>query len=453
MYVCICVCMYVPCMYQNLWFLYFIVYFQIEALSIKYLSIFTISPQAFQEDHTNLRELSLSRNLLDEVPTDALAILHKLQKLDLSFNNISIIRNGSFLNLSSLTELILTSNQLHTIEDDGFSGVKSSLRYLRLNNNSLLKSCPRTSAFPQLFSMDLSQCSIENLTMYGDERSSMEILNLGNNNIYFIDQLAFQYVVKLNLNDNHIHGICFGMFATLNIIREIILSRNRVNVISRDCFRNISSLKLLDLSSNNISDLHNHAFIGLPNLKTLAMRDNLLTSLGNSSFIGLVSLRTLILDLNHIHHISVFTFQCLPKLKRLYLQKNMLMILMASVFDNSFLNRGNLYIDGNPLNCNCEHIWFRNHPFHIGSKAKCFNLASNQSFSLTSFPLSLCLNESVSTTFQTLTTSANGTVQSTNQMHISLETIIVICSCFGLLFISIVSVAVIRLNLSHPAQQ
>ena len=443
--------------------MYFIVYFQIEALSLKYLSIFTISPQAFEEDHTNLRELSLSRNLLDEVPTDALAILHKLQKLDLSFNNISIIRNGSFLNLSSLTELILTGNQLHTIEDNGFSGVKSSLRYLRLNKNPSLKGSPQIAAFPQLSTLDLSQCSLGNLTMaltFGYRQISLSVLNLKNNNIHFIDPIAFQNadIKYLYLDDNHIQEICSGMFVTLKNMYSLYLSKNKINVISQDCFRNMSSLKVLDLSSNNLSRIINHAFIRLPNLLSLKLDDNTLNSLDVLTFVGLKSLTSLHLFQNQLDHISISTFQYLPKLRFLNLKRNLLLTLTTNVFDENFLNNGVLYIDGNPFNCDCGLVWFREHPFRINSMATCFSVASNQSFSLKTFPLYLCLNESMRTN-QTLTNHTYFSNQETSNRAIPILYVITICSCLGLIFIITVIVAVIRrrassgqpMDTSHPA--
>ena len=439
------------------------VYFQIESLTLKYLSIFTISRQAFQEEvHTYLRKLSLSRNLLEEVPTDALAVLHKLQRLDLSYNNISIIRNGSFLNMSSLTELVLTSNQLHTIEDDGFSAVKSSLRYLRLNKNPSLKVSPKIAAFPQLFTMDLSQCSFENLTItltLGYKRISLSILNLENNDIHFIDPIAFQNadVKYLYLNDNHIQEICSGMFVTLKNMYSLYLSKNKINVISRDCFRNMSSLKVLDLSFNNLSRIMNHAFIHLPNLLSLKLNDNTLNILDVLAFVGLKGLTSLHLFQNQLDHISISTFQYLPKLRFLNLRRNLLFTLTTNVFNENFLNNGALYIDGNPFNCDCGLIWFREHPFRINSMAKCLSVASNQIFSLKTFPLYLCLNESM-TTNQTLTNLTSFSNQETSSRSIPILYVITICSFLGLIFIITVSDAVIRgkacfgqpMDTSHP---
>jgi len=106
----------------------------LQKIFIQYCKIRAIEAAAFNK-LTNLVELDLGENLIQEVPSEALKQTKALMRLNLSGNPIKHIRSHSF-KLPFLLTLELSHCRIEIIMDDAFSGLES-LEWLKLEDNSL----------------------------------------------------------------------------------------------------------------------------------------------------------------------------------------------------------------------------------------------------------------------------------------------------------------------------
>jgi Leucine-rich repeat (LRR) protein len=107
----------------------------LQKLFLSDCKISKIDDEAFAQ-LTNLVELDLSHNHIQQIPTKPLEALRELRKLSLAFNQIHIIDSGVFSPLSRLSALDLTHSQVTHLKPNAFSGL-NELRELKLGENRL----------------------------------------------------------------------------------------------------------------------------------------------------------------------------------------------------------------------------------------------------------------------------------------------------------------------------
>ncbi|ESO00781.1 hypothetical protein HELRODRAFT_82466, partial [Helobdella robusta] len=81
-----------------------------------------------------LTALSLSGNLISDIPQFIFDKLSKLETLELNFNKLKIIREGSFRGLHNLKSLYMSNNDIYAIENNAFVDLPS-LGTLNLANS------------------------------------------------------------------------------------------------------------------------------------------------------------------------------------------------------------------------------------------------------------------------------------------------------------------------------
>ena len=139
-----------------------------------------------------------------------------VQRLDLQFNQISDIEEGSFLHLPQCTYIPMSDNKLTNIKSGTFKGLQS-----------------------------------------------VKELNLDSNGIYHIEGKSFSHLPqcnKLNLNDNKLTQIREGMFIGMYSLTELELSRNQISHIQDESFTKTQQLQYVDLSSNELSTIKQDMF-------------------------------------------------------------------------------------------------------------------------------------------------------------------------------------------------
>lgn len=108
----------------------------LQKLFLSECKISYIADEAFAQ-LTNLIELDLSHNFIQQVPTKSLEPLrHSLRKLSLAYNSIHVLDSAAFSSLTKLSSLDLSNNQLSQMRTNSFYGL-SELRELKLNENRL----------------------------------------------------------------------------------------------------------------------------------------------------------------------------------------------------------------------------------------------------------------------------------------------------------------------------
>ncbi|CAL2051471.1 unnamed protein product [Caenorhabditis brenneri] len=195
----------------------------------------------------NLSQLSLDKNLLSEIPSQALENVPTLEDLSLGVNKIHMISKDA-LPLPNLKSLSLEVNQIRLIPADSFSQTPL-LSYLYLGNNLL------TSVDASMFH------------------------NIGGLKVL---SMTFQYapnLIRLELFDCSISKIEPKTLQKVQHLQVILLSRNQITRISHDTFSNLPELSEIDLSGNSINSIDDFAFSQLPMLTSLDLSSNRLETL------------------------------------------------------------------------------------------------------------------------------------------------------------------------------
>ncbi|CAF1141757.1 unnamed protein product [Rotaria sp. Silwood1] len=151
-------------------------------------------------------------------------------KLDLQWNNLSIIGKDDFKGFRQLRILNLQDNQIHTIDIDAFRDL-ISLQKLRLNGNKLN---------------------------------------------HFTDGtfITLKQLQRLDLSSNHLRVIKKGMLQGLQEINNLQLDHNEISCIEPEAINGLQRLEILTLNSNNLTTLPMLPFAQLNDLRVLRLHDN-----------------------------------------------------------------------------------------------------------------------------------------------------------------------------------
>ncbi|XP_020294360.1 protein artichoke-like [Pseudomyrmex gracilis] len=162
-------------------------------------------------------------------------------------------------NLKNLRYLSIAKNQIRNIYSDAFRDT-DKLIYLNLSRNEIESENLNSETFAtlqRLHTLDLSFNQLDNVPEVLNE-IQISILSLRHNKIEKIDSNAFVQMPKLttlSLKENHINWIDNKAFTDLSILEELDLSENKLHYLPERWCESLISLKYLDLSGNTITSL------------------------------------------------------------------------------------------------------------------------------------------------------------------------------------------------------
>ncbi len=156
-------------------------------------------------DLPELKQLDLSNNKIKNVHGLSASNLTTIKSLDLRFNSIKTLNEGTFDLMPNLRHLYLSSNKLSQVR---------ILRKLRILNQIMTFSCQfLTGAVPNwLASLDLSKNLIEKVTVGSNGKSTLNLLDLSSNNLESLPvQLFadFDHLEKFDLSNNMLRNMEF----------------------------------------------------------------------------------------------------------------------------------------------------------------------------------------------------------------------------------------------------
>ncbi|XP_073333324.1 podocan [Pagrus major] len=270
----------------------------------------------------NLEIITMSSNFLRVVPKN---LPRTLYRLHFKSNKLEKIPAGAFDNLPNLRELYLQNNHLSNegIDNETFSQL-SSLECLDLSNNNLSvvpKGLPRN-----LVLLHLEKNSIRSIP--GDSLTSvrnLEYLLLHNNKLRSrsIHPAAFMGLKKLHtlhMYNNLLERVPRGLPRRA---KTLMLLHNFIGEIGRNDLSVLYTLTELNLSYNKLTSprMHREAFRKLRLLETLDLSGNSLHSVP----LGLPrSLRQLEIKNNQLNSIPDGALTGMDKLGKLVLSNNQL---------------------------------------------------------------------------------------------------------------------------------
>lgn len=207
------------------------------------LSVFPTFYQSFP----NLLFLNLSHNTFAEIPSYLAKLTPKLEKLDLTGNQIRNISASSFLNESgtrvgipSLLCLILTQNKIKDFFGEPFKSGFKNLARLHLDLNLIDLS----------FGWDFhGLVNLVYLDLHGNK-----IVDIGIETFQFSHYLSF-----LDLSENLISDIWSLTFNELYNLDFVSLSRNYISTLHTIAFSRCT-IKTIDLTYNRFESITEHSF-------------------------------------------------------------------------------------------------------------------------------------------------------------------------------------------------
>ncbi|KAH8296499.1 hypothetical protein KR054_007078 [Drosophila jambulina] len=346
---------------------------RLQQLSIQYCKLGRLGRQVL-DGLEQLRNLTLrTHNILwpalnFEIEADAFSVTRRLERLDLSSNNIWSLPDNIFCTLSELSALNMSENRLQDVNELGFRDrSKEATPSGSTESSSTTESAKKTAASSSTSSSSASSCSLdlEYLDVshndfvvlpangFGTLRR-LRVLSVNNNGISMIADKALSGLKNLqilNLSSNKIVALPTELFAEqAKVIQEVYLQNNSISVLNPQLFSNLDQLQALDLSINQITStwIDKNTFVGLIRLVLLNLSHNKLTKLEPEIFSDLYTLQILNLRHNQLENIAADTFAPMNNLHTLLLSHNKLKYLDAYALNGLYV-LSLLSLDNNAL--------------------------------------------------------------------------------------------------------
>ncbi|XP_046870931.1 toll-like receptor 8b [Hypomesus transpacificus] len=304
--------------------------------------------------------LDLSRNNIISIDPEVLQGLENTACLNLSFNFIGDMFNGSqFLHFPRLKYLDISYNKLYMRYRDAFSELPE-LEVLDLTGNA------------HYFLMSGLNHSLNFL----DLLPSLKTLNLSLNEISTLTdkQISSNSLQELNFRANRLHIMWkrkdyYNLFQNLTNLTTLDLSLNKLSHIPKKVYYNLpKTLRRLSLSGNGLKAFKWNMVQQQPYLEELDLSLNYLEfvaeNLSNSS------LRRLDLSHNQISQLAPGFLKQARSLWDLDLSSNLLQLINQTTFEwdsENYLGRLSLY--NNPWRCTCDllyfHLWMKDNDVEL----------------------------------------------------------------------------------------
>lgn len=316
-----------------------------------------LSRQGFHEVHWHLSsiigegydvfELDMSYNNIEVLNELTFLKFYSLEMLNLSNNRLSVINNLTFGSLIRLMELDLSYNMIHTIDKEVFNrmyGLESlnlrenclitlnehqfhfndHLSSLQLDHNqiSFLPSVlfDALAMVEEVFEVDLSYNNLHRMPYI--EAKEIGLLKIDNNHINILTVNRTYNVRALEAHHNDIHDADLFQFSSAE---HVDLSHNHLDNIAG--LHEMNQLEYLDLSSNNISRFDynlKYSIRNIPTLSTLRLQNCSLTEDNMEGLLTSDSILNLDLSQNNFVRLNISHLSKLKALQYVSLNFNYL---------------------------------------------------------------------------------------------------------------------------------
>ncbi|KAI8493863.1 hypothetical protein Bbelb_282100 [Branchiostoma belcheri] len=223
----------------------------------------------------NYYSVSCNGPTITAIPRD---IPKNVTDLEISNTQITMLRQGDFVDMPKLTYLRVAWNENLTMVEEGTFDNLPTLTSIRLDNNTFTK-------LPVgLFS------NLKSLAQFDARDSKLETIPRG----LFTDHPALE---QIQLFNNNIVDLEEEAFGRLPLLRSVDLSSNKLTSLSGPIFQGSGKLTKLSFLDNYIVTLDNHVFIDIPNIEELDLSKNDIESID----VGLNSVTELSIASNNLH--------------------------------------------------------------------------------------------------------------------------------------------------------
>ncbi|KAI6193751.1 hypothetical protein M3Y96_01052000 [Aphelenchoides besseyi] len=290
-------------------------------------------------------ELDLSENRISKIEENAFASFQRLADLNLEMNKIDHIDQKAFSYVNKLEKLSLRYNKLQNLHKHTFGHLAKNLKHLNLGHNELQHLPKGLELLLSLEQLDLQHNKLESLDnqLLVNFKHNLRQLNLQFNKLVQVDPEVFdgmQRLEELDLSYNKIETLEKMPFGTMSgaasSLRDLNLAGNQITEITDSrSFIYLSSLTVLNLSSNRLQKISSEASSKLNSLKSLNLEYNEFRLFPKTSFHSLKKLANLQMNHNQIDELPVRALELSPNLIELHLMSNKIRTINDQIFHTS----------------------------------------------------------------------------------------------------------------------
>ena len=271
--------------------------------------------------------------------------LNSLLSLNLSFNLLDGIYNGSLNGLDYLVSLDLSGNRMFYF----ISISHVNLQYVNVSHNEI---------------MDGDTLNAPNLIFFSFSGNVADPFMTGR---YFHGLKNFKHTQSLRIVDLSNARIVLGaiydvihkvsLFAGLKNLTEIDLHVSGLLMIEYAMFAQLYVLERVYLSQCYIQNIDANAFDDLHSLSTLDLGDNEIVRLPSTLFSNTAQLQNLFIQGNILSYLPENLFNSIRNLTQLRLNRNEFIRLNRSVFSPIMSSIRFINVSENPFECSCNFKW------------------------------------------------------------------------------------------------
>ena len=327
---------------------------------VKYGQIFSFSSSFASLE--SLEYLDLSGNQLTGLPNDLFPVLPALQHLFLSNNRLEETLIGSDAlseGCVSLTSILMGNNQLKGIPATILK--PPNVRLLDLSYNLLTHvgegSFGGLNFLQSLYLAGNSIISVENNSFPG----TLTLLDMGSNEFEFLDEEQFSNMgslVTLNLRRNSISSLPELVFANNENLQNIDLSYNKLGWIDKKVFQDCPLSGHIRLAHNDLHTIEVGTFAGKKFNEFDASYNQLSILPDDGMFNSIDGSLKIFLQGNYIEVLTTLMFSEITLLVSLDLTDNLITEIQEKAFDNIHLQKS-LDLSGNPLREMASNSFFQ----------------------------------------------------------------------------------------------
>lgn len=320
----------------------------------------SIPPRLFA-NLPQLHTIGLSENSLTSLDSQLFSNMKKLHTLDIRINQLESLPNSLFEGCSNLTSVSLQFNKIPSLPPSLFQG--TAIKFLHIGYNELANITTTLQNLPTLENVTLHKNHILGLEADLFQGSPNIVqLDLQANAIQFLADGVLDNLSKLKvflINNNYLEELPPALFRDCISLLRVFMQNNHLTTIPADTFPEHSSIVKLDLSDNQLTLLADgffHPLNKLTNIEELYLANNLVSYIFTDALHLFTRLRVLNLKNNNLTSLTDHDLDFISKNVTLYLQDNQITNISTTIYlgIGSIDEIISIYLEGNPLNCNCQ---------------------------------------------------------------------------------------------------
>lgn len=300
----------------------------------------------------SLKNLSMTNNNLTSLPANLFWHTPAIRSIDFSYNQISEVDPRVFNGVTDrLDKINLSHNQIETLDDSLFTDLLN-LSQLNLANNFIYSFTPDLSNLNNLKHLILRNNKISqlNCNFYPNFIPREALFDVSRNELREIDfscnkicEMPTSGCIVLNIEDNHLNNLTLPATNLANSLDSVLAYKNEIENIYIES--DLDNLKYFYLSKNrltNADDIFEHCNL----LRILELSHNKIRRINTDSFTKMTQLELLYLnnislveiDLNVISqstNLVVLDLSC-NNMKKINFEPNFQKLQQFSLNDNQF---------------------------------------------------------------------------------------------------------------------